>query len=709
MLCIIAKSIEKTDEDHAVSRTPEPLQDDSTLREKAILLLKRERELLALRMVHDRTTAWLGVAQSLPGHFDLKVPVRQIYAGVVRSLVAALKYQKAMFFEILPGAIHPLGVEGKPDRPMAVDVADFLQATPHGYCNEPEQAGLAKLAELLNLHRFMWSRGDLPNASLLIVAGFDRERADFYSPLEEQDLAQFRNMSQQFWVLLRNMLLMMEVQESNKKLAAWNASLEQKIEERTQELTRRGRDMRLVLDNVEQGFLTIDTQGRLAQERSASIDRWFGPYEEGCTFVQYMSGVDLLFAQMFELGHEALNEGAMPSELCLVQLPKRIRFKGREFRCSYRELRCAGDGGAEDAHDNGLLIVITDVTDQLASAQNEAEQREVMALFQGLMLDRRNCLAFFSEASPMMDRLRRPDTDLLTVKGLLHTLKGNAGVVNLHVLSGLCHAAEDAVAESGALPHENMSALDRHWQTLNQMVRKVLGERAAHVLELDGRDLERLRAQIKAGASMPVVLSRLRFLALDPIEHVFQRLAKHAVELASRLGKGPLDVVIEGRGIRVDAQHWAPLWTDLVHLVRNAIDHGLETAVDRHCAGKKESARLQFTASVSQQHFTIGLEDDGRGIDWSEIRRLAEAQGLPCDSEADLLNALCTPALTTRHTASEISGRGMGLAIVHGRVLQLGGTLSVDSRLGAGTTWRLCFPLPPATDEATVMVASALD
>jgi chemotaxis protein histidine kinase CheA len=325
------------------------------------------------------------------------------------------------------------------------------------------------------------------------------------------------------------------------------------------------------------------------------------------------------------------------------------------------------------------------------------------------MRDRRSCLAFFSEAAPMMDQLRAPGTDLLTVKGLLHTLKGNAGVANLHVLSGLCHAAEEAVAESGALSPENMAALDRHWQTLNQMVRKLLGERDAHVLELDGRDLERLRTEIKAGASMPRVLSRLRFLSFDPLARAFDRLARHATELASRLGKGPLDVGIDCQGIRVQAQHWAPLWTDLVHLVRNAVDHGLEKDGDRRRAGKKEIAHLQFTASVSQEQFTISLADDGRGIDWSAIRRLAAAHGLPCDSQDDLLKAIYAPSLSTRSTASETSGRGMGLAIVSARVHQMGGTLTVDSCLGTGTTGLLSFPLLSTTDEPTVMVASDSD
>ena len=109
------------------------------------------------------------------------------------------------------------------------------------------------------------------------------------------------------------MLLVLEVQESNRKLEGLNVTLEQKVEERTSELTQRGRDMRLVLDNVAQGFLTIDAEGYLAQERSAIVDRWFGPYEGEITFADYARSIDREFGERFELAFEAYI-GGLPAD-----------------------------------------------------------------------------------------------------------------------------------------------------------------------------------------------------------------------------------------------------------------------------------------------------------------------------------------------------------------------------------------------------------
>src|SRR6185369_858215 len=132
--------------------------------------------------------------------------------------------------------------------------------------------------------------------------------------------------------------------------------------------------------------------GYLSQERSASIDRWFGGYSGPTTFAAYASTIDPEFGQLFELGHQALTEGTLPKDLCIDQLPTRLQFRGREFRCAYTPI----DDGARD---DGLLIVISDVTDQLAGAQKEAEQRETMALFQGVMRDRSGHDAFLPASS----------------------------------------------------------------------------------------------------------------------------------------------------------------------------------------------------------------------------------------------------------------------------------------------------------------------
>jgi two-component system chemotaxis sensor kinase CheA len=233
-------------------------------------------------------------------------------------------------------------------------------------------------------------------------------------------------------------------------------------------------------------------------------------------------------------------------------------------------------------------------------------------------------------------------------------------------------------------------------------MRTLLGQRGSNLLELDGGELDGLCKELEAGASGQVALERLRFLRLEPAERPFWRLAKHAVELGKRLGKGDVAVRVDTRGIRTDPRRWTPLWSDLVHLVRNAVDHGLETPDERRRAGKPPRPHVWLEASVSAGKFVVTLGDDGRGIDWTEVRRLARLRGLPAVSEHDLTCALFSPGLTTRREVTAISGRGIGLTAVLERVEQLGGTIVVESHVERGSSWSLSFPLPPGGAE-TVM------
>ena len=127
-----------------------------------------------------------------------------------------------------------------------------------------------------------------------IAAGHKKERVSIESEDEIGTLGQaFNRMLQQ-------------LDESYLKLEGLNRTLEQRVQERTEELGARNRDMRLVLDNVNQGFLTISDEGILAQEHSAIVETWFGPYEAPLTFWDYIAHSDATFAEMFQLGHEAL-------------------------------------------------------------------------------------------------------------------------------------------------------------------------------------------------------------------------------------------------------------------------------------------------------------------------------------------------------------------------------------------------------------------
>jgi HPt (histidine-containing phosphotransfer) domain-containing protein len=467
------------------------------------------------------------------------------------------------------------------------------------------------------------------------------------------------------------------------------SQLLRRVEESRRQVSERNRAVRLVLDTVNEGLLRVSADGTLAEERSAMIDRWFGPFSGGTPLADYLGRVDGDFATWFRLGLQAWRDGVLPPELCLEQLPRRLRAGARAFTVSYLPV---GEGTV--AGGEGLLLVIDDVTEQLQLAQQEAEQRELLAVFQGFARDRLALLAFFEQTEQQLVQLEAPATDVDVQRRLLHTLKGNASMVGLSVVAELCHTAEVELAEHPDLPaRPAMILLRKRWLTVAAALRELVGERGRGVVELDKRELDRLCDDLRPELPFEAVVERIRALRCEPAERPLQRLASHARALGQRLGKGDVLVAIEADDLRLDPDRWGAFWADMVHLINNAVDHGLETPPEREAAGKWTRPRLRLSVQLRPQELVIEVEDDGRGIDWNAIKRAATPLGLPTETSSDLVTALLAPGVSSRAEVTLTSGRGVGMSAVQARVRERGGTLSVTSRPGQGTCWHLSFPL----------------
>lgn len=685
-----------------------PSESQEQLREKAILLLHRERELFAMRAKHQQVTRWLKLAQSLPLVLvDRTKSTLEMYTLLRKTLTSGLRLQRVAFLEIGENVLVPIAPEG-PERPVGPDVAALLQARPTGLCNEPTEPDVSALAAHVGLHRFIWSAiRPTGRAPVLLVAGFDRAKTTFQPPFDEADAAYIENTAQHIETLLGNAFLVSELERerdhlqkvngeletrdrellaATEQLRAANENLERRVHDRTRELAQRGRDMRLVLDNVGQALLTIDSNGRLAQERSAIVDRWFGGYEGQPLFTDYIGQIDRTFAEIFGLGYEALVEGFLPREVTLSQLPRRLRHGGREFACTFFPLL---DGDAL----SGLLIVIDDVTEKVLRDRDGAEHAELLALFQGLMHDRSGYLGFIEETRIAVDRLTRLGPGDAETARVLHTVKGTAGVVGAGVIAGLCHRAEEELAEGAEEPFcATIAQLRARWVEIMRSMSAVTDGDGYGRIEVSIDGLQDLAADIRRGVSHQSILDTLALWQLEPVERPLSRLALHAHALAKRLGKGPVEVIVEGADVRLHPKRFGSFWSALVHVVRNAIDHGLELPTDRQRMGKPLQGRIAFRAIMDERHLTIEISDDGRGIDWERVRLLCAGRGMAHERKEDLVCALLQPGFTTRTEVTSISGRGVGLSAVQEQVDHLGGAIELVSEPGRGTCWSFSFP-----------------
>ena len=186
-----------------------------------------------------------------------------------------------------------------------------------------------------------------------------------------------------------------------------------------------------------------------------------------------------------------------------------------------------------------------------------------------------------------------------------------------------------------------------------------------------------------------------------PVQQVFQRFPRLVRDLARRLGKD-VELTLSGEQTEADKTVLEVLAEPLTHMVRNSLDHGLETPEERAAAGKPATGTLALRARHEGEQVVVELEDDGRGLDLDAIRRKAYQRGLI--SEQDLesmpdqeaMQLIFAPGFSTREAVSETSGRGVGMDVVRSTVVQHGGQVTLDSTAGQGTRVRLAMPMTMA-------------
>ncbi len=226
-----------------------------------------------------------------------------------------------------------------------------------------------------------------------------------------------------------------------------------------------------------------------------------------------------------------------------------------------------------------------------------------------------------------------------------------------------------------------------------------------------------LEAGVGKAASVSAGLEDLEHLTRDiqesvmairaqPVRPLFQRMSRIVREVADATGKS-VRLKTEGENAEVDRTVIERLADPLTHMIRNAVDHGLETPEARAAAGKPEQGEVRLSAAHKSGRVIIEVSDDGAGIDRPRVKAIAIRKGLiPPDAvltDSEIDNLLFLPGFSTAEAVSSISGRGVGMDVVKRSIQALGGRISISSRPGLGSTFSMSLPLTLAVLDGMVV------
>jgi two-component system chemotaxis sensor kinase CheA len=194
-------------------------------------------------------------------------------------------------------------------------------------------------------------------------------------------------------------------------------------------------------------------------------------------------------------------------------------------------------------------------------------------------------------------------------------------------------------------------------------------------------------------------------IRMVPVEHLFRRFPRVVRDVGKQCGKD-VKLALKGENTDLDKGILDAIAEPLTHLVRNAIGHGIESAAERRQAGKPAQGTIQLNAYHQGNQVVIEVTDDGSGIDIEKVRQRALSQGLLSSeestrmTEAETLNLVFRPGFSTAAEITELSGRGVGLDVVHSVLERLKGTVQIETELGVGTTFHMRLPLTLAIIKA---------
>jgi two-component system chemotaxis sensor kinase CheA len=485
-------------------------------------------------------------------------------------------------------------------------------------------------------------------------------------------------------------------------------------------VAQRNREIRNLLDNMDEGIFTVDPKGVIEPGFSAAADRMIGPITSKTDFISMLSpdpGKQRPIRETFTALFNASIQLDWDEMLNLV--PKEFQIKdSRWLRARFLPVHAESGERVER-----IMVILQDITNEKALKESMDATRAMHDTIVKILQNQETFDLFYSEALDVLadgrsqlEQMRSIDVESVNAlfRGV-HSIKGTAALFDLHDIVPLAHRTEDILRSLREQPDQPLNDRERKRLTSdfenlrakivavrNQFLKMIGEEQGELTYRVPESKIARLEDQLAmitppiARAQVHQECSKLKRVPTVRLLRKFEPLVQTTGE---KLGKQVSLAIKEIDRTEIPRDYFRWLDPTFIHILRNSIDHGIELPEERMEHGKDPQAVIEFRTQYHGNGVLFSVSDDGRGIDVDRIRKVSVERGFLEPSVArdlapkELLRLLFEPGFTSTGKVTQFSGRGMGLDIVKTELAKLGGRMRLTTRKGQGTSVELYVPL----------------
>ncbi|MCK9337629.1 MAG: ABC transporter substrate-binding protein [Arcobacteraceae bacterium] len=488
----------------------------------------------------------------------------------------------------------------------------------------------------------------------------------------------------------------------------WNrklSGLNKQIEQTSQKIS-------ILLDNAGQGFLTFDKSFKIDEQYSIECEKLLGNLiakQDIADLLLHDTKTKVFFKNTINLAINEQNQIKRNSYISL--LPQSIILNKKAIKLEYKIL-----------DSEYVMMILTNITSQKKLEKKVKKEQETLKMTVAIVSDihifydiTKEYREFLYNIDSIIDTTKSPKQNLELLYRTIHTFKGSFSQLYMSDIVEFLHNIENTLSEFAFDKNINNDTLKEflkkydfalNYNTTMQTIKEILGEEfvnSHNFLKIELSDIESLQEKISKVLSShsettpecEEILCQVQGFSNQKLYDLLKPYGKFSYNLAGRMGKEIYDFDIEGNREFGISKELKPFVKSLIHVFRNAVDHGIEIPEIRAELGKDEIGFIGCAFSFDDEYLSISIKDDGKGIDKQKIISKLNTIGIDTTnmSEEEILKSIFVQNLSTKDEVSDISGRGVGMSAVKVELDTIGGTVEIDTKENEGTTIKFIIPL----------------